>query len=287
MAFQPSSFLRGPFVLVPLYIYPTVDSWQPLFSAAQAHRDLDLLVVVNPNNGPGSCPLPDSNYIDNLARLSCFPNTTVLGYVYCGYGSRPLAELEQDISVYRDWTGYCARSESRPLGTPGPRVRVDGIFFDEAPASGEHVDYMTAISDYTRIVMQASVLDCPRRSLVILNPGIFADPAFYQLADFVVVFENAAAEWGSEYVRANLATLPSELRRKSIAIAHSETCIQKQVQFSVDAVIGSGLAGHFATATSGYDEFCPNWGTYVRHADEVLRRGGWLSGTNRARAGPH
>lgn len=288
MAFQPSSPPKGPFVLVPLYIYPAADSWQPFFSAAEAHRDLDFLVVVNPNNGPGSSPLPDSNYIDNLARLSCLPNTTILGYVYCGYGSRPLAELEKDIGVYRGWTDQCARSEPRPQGTSSPLVRIDGIFFDEAPATGEHVDYMATISDFTRCVLQTAERDRPQQPLVILNPGVFADPVFYLSADFVVVFENAAAEWGSEYVRANLAALPSELCKRSVAIAHSETCIEKQMKFSVDAVIASGLAGHFATATSGYNQFCPNWGAYVRHADEFLRRGGWeCYGTNMVRTGPH
>lgn len=94
---------NSPFVLVPLYIYPTPTSWEPLFLAAKSCPDLDFIVVVNPGNGPGPGPLPDENYLNALGRLSTLSNAKVLGYVHCSYGERAAAPIENDISTYQGW----------------------------------------------------------------------------------------------------------------------------------------------------------------------------------------
>ncbi|KAK0615098.1 Spherulation-specific family 4, partial [Bombardia bombarda] len=188
-------------VLVPLYIYPTAESWEPLFSSARLHTGLDFVVVVNPNNGPGCHPTPDDNYMTALQRLSQLPNVKVLGYIYCSYGNRPSAEAEKEVRVYHGWTDQ--------------GIRIDGIFFDEVPPGLEHLDYMADISTTARTILLGLLV------VIVYNPGIFTNREFYSLADFIVVFENQAAEWDSDYVRANLVALPAALRARSIAIAHS------------------------------------------------------------------
>lgn len=265
-----------PFIILPLYVYPCPKAWDPLFSAIKTHS-CNFVVIVNPNNGPGHRGELDSNYIAGLRALSAASNVKVLGYVYCSYGARPLVELEEDIETYYSWM-----SDSRTLGGPyqpptcGPsaqQIRVDGIFFDEAPFESELVDNMTAIASSTRAIFgqQQEAAGTARPPLVIYNPGIFANPAFYESADYVVIFENEVAKWESDYVQVNLAELPDELRTRSITIGHSAASIEKELEFVNKAVVSAGLAGHFVTAALGYTEFCPNWEQYVRYAEGLAR----------------
>ncbi|KAG8164981.1 hypothetical protein KVR01_005256 [Diaporthe batatas] len=136
-----------PFVLVPLYIYPFPTAWDPLYVAAESHPELDFLVVVNPNSGPGADVLPDANYIEALARLTAAPNVKVIGYVHCSYGKRLLDELVAEVSAYRGWTHASERRED------GKAIVVDGIFFDEVPSSTVFVQYMTSLATATKTIL--------------------------------------------------------------------------------------------------------------------------------------
>lgn len=263
-----SQTLRSrPFILVPLYIYPGPKSWEPLFTAARAHPALNFVVVVNPDNGPGSSPAPDCNYQSVLEELSTLKNVTILGYIYCSYGDRPLLEIEADIQVYKGWSSRCLSpvvAQKRNMTPPEPfsdaTMRVDGIFIDETPPGRDNYDYLASISRFTMETLRGTGVDSP---IVIHNPGIFVHPTLYKLADYVVVFENAASEWGSKYVRQNLARLPQELRSRSLAIAHSHGCLEEQLRFCKD-VVSCGFAGHFSTGMPGYTRFCANWEDYIR-----------------------
>lgn len=108
---KPEPATNKPFVLVPLYIYPFPTAWDPLYVAAESHPELDFLVVVNPNSGPGADILPDANYIEALARLTAAPNVKVIGYVHCSYGKRLLDELVAEVSAYRGWMHASERRE--------------------------------------------------------------------------------------------------------------------------------------------------------------------------------
>lgn len=92
-----------PFILVPLYIYPTATAWKPLYEAAEAHPAVDFYVVINPANGPGDGELPDANYVDALVRLTALENVRVIGYVHVSYGARVLEEVVVDVERYSRW----------------------------------------------------------------------------------------------------------------------------------------------------------------------------------------
>ncbi|KAK0707731.1 Spherulation-specific family 4, partial [Lasiosphaeris hirsuta] len=214
-----SSIPKRPFILVPLYIYPTPISWSPLFCAARSHPGLQFIAVVNPNNGPGSAPAPDTNYVAALRELSTLSNIKILGYIYCSYGKRSSVEMERDIVVYRAWTAQRGRGSDSPVDpdeTPTLAIRIDGMFFDEAPSESEYVRYMANISGVARKALQNS-----QSAVIVYNPGMFVDRAFYESADYVAVFENRAGAWDSAYVCDNLMMLPEALRRRSVAISHS------------------------------------------------------------------
>ncbi|KAK0701541.1 Spherulation-specific family 4-domain-containing protein [Apiosordaria backusii] len=197
---------RRPFILVPLYIYPHPGAWEPLITAARGFPQQEFVVVVNPDNGPGEGERPDENYVGVLHELRGLSNIRLVGYVYCGYGRRDLGEMEVDIGKYQGW----AREKLKG----GCGVEIKGIFFDEAPSGAEHVEYMASASSSVRDILSPT-------ATVVYNPGIFPDYGYYDSADYVVPFENAAGEWGGAYVRDNIKMLPRELRGRSIVIAHS------------------------------------------------------------------
>lgn len=99
-----------PFILVPLYIYPAPGAWDPLYTAADAHPELDFYVVVNPSNGPGDGVLPDANYAVALGRLTASRNVKVVGYVHCSYGNRAAEAIVEDVERYRGWEGESVKA---------------------------------------------------------------------------------------------------------------------------------------------------------------------------------
>jgi hypothetical protein len=85
-----------------------------------AFPDLQFLVIINPNSGPGAAPWwPNEDYIREIPRLNALPNVTTLGYVRATYCKRPLQDVLEDIETY----------DRR--GREDIRYRVDGIFLDE------------------------------------------------------------------------------------------------------------------------------------------------------------
>lgn len=107
---SPTPVTNRPFILLPLYIYPTPTAWEPLYLAAASHPGLDFFVVVNPGNGPGPGSLPDANYIEALTRLTALTNVKVIGYVHCSYGKRLLEDIVAEVNAYRKWTEALAET---------------------------------------------------------------------------------------------------------------------------------------------------------------------------------
>lgn len=251
-----------PFILVPLYIYPTSTSWQPLLTAAAAYPSLAFKVVVNPANGPGTSELPDANYLAGLRALAALSNVQILGYVHCSWGQRARASVEQDVLVYATWAAH-----SRAADCP---VRVDGIFLDEAPADVAQVAPMAALARFVRDHLPES----PEggQATVVYNPGIAVHAAFFQAADFVVVFENFAAELAAPHVQEALRVLAPEIRYKGIVLAHS--CGGRGAQLALcDAVLRKyGFPGQLVTTDAGYTAWCKHWDGYRRGFLDVVRR---------------
>jgi hypothetical protein len=124
-------------ILLPLYIYPHPGAWEPIYTAYSVlsfphlhpstytssitvHRDLQFLVIVNPNSGPGAAPWwPNEDYIREIPRLNALRNVTTLGYVRVTYCKRDLEETLEDIETYAG------------RGRKDDGARVDGIFVDE------------------------------------------------------------------------------------------------------------------------------------------------------------
>ncbi|PSR76989.1 Spherulation-specific family 4 [Coniella lustricola] len=245
-----------PFILVPLYIYPTPEAWEPLYRAADQHPTLDFYVVVNPGNGPGEGALPDANYIAALARLTALRNVWVIGYVHCSYGQRPAEDVVRDIEGYARWEAEAEKD------------KVHGIFVDETPSSTEFVEYMAVLSRAAKTALNRNEAASQHPAIVIYNPGVVVDPIFYRAADYVVAFENAASQWTHPAVCGGMARLPRALLRRSIVIAHSSwghgaRKDAEAVTHLSKKAAEMGCMGHFITSRDGYTQWCGAWDDFV------------------------
>jgi hypothetical protein len=98
-------------VIVPLYVDPTSEDWEIIYDAKKKHLEVPIIIIINPDNGPGS--FKDIGYVNGINRLQS-ANVVVLGYVYTDNAKRTLSSVRADIDSYQKWYH-----------------NVDGIFFDE------------------------------------------------------------------------------------------------------------------------------------------------------------
>jgi hypothetical protein len=145
--------------LIPAYVAPGAIS--ELASGPGRGR----LVVINPASGPGASADPAYQQAVRAAKGS---GSRVLGYVPTGYGTRPAADVEQDVDRYRSWYG------------------VDGIFLDESSANRASLAHYRALSSHVR--------SAPGQ-LVVMNPGVVPARRYFALADVIVTFEGPVSAY--------------------------------------------------------------------------------------------
>ena len=235
--------MAPPFIIVPLYIYPLKAAWEPLVNAARAHPKVQFLAVINPNNGPGQSTLPDSSYLAALRELNEIPNIQPLGYVFCTYGKRPLADIEKDIDLYRGWNA---------------EFRLDGIFIDEAPSDVQRINYMAEIRQYAEATWQSALA---RSSLIIQNPGVAVGQGFFDVADYVVAFEQSETHWKNHFQVHDLHQLPPKARSKVVIIMHTCNTSDGALERLLEDVTSFGFAGVYMTEQEGggYTEWPESW----------------------------
>ncbi|KAJ5557593.1 Spherulation-specific family 4 [Penicillium frequentans] len=150
----------SPAILLPLYIWPTDDFiWEPVYTAAELHPEIQFQVIINPDSGPGYTEFPATSYITAVAHLNTYDNVFMLG----------------------GWA--CFKSQN---------IALSGIFFDETPNTNEQssIHYMTKISNIARD---------HHLSTVIFNPGTKLEEgsvnAYFEAADLIVELENSYSTW--------------------------------------------------------------------------------------------
>ncbi|KAK4986363.1 hypothetical protein LTR50_005341 [Elasticomyces elasticus] len=233
----------NPFILLPLYIYPSPGAWNTLFNSVTANPTVHFQVIVNPASGPGTTPYPDSNYVSNVAQLNSYTNVDTLGYVHTSYGTRSQAQVKADILTYQGWSGYA-----------GADIHMDGIFFDEAPSSASLVPYMQSVSTYAKTTMT-------RGNITVFNAGVNVDTGYYQYTDYVNVFENTYAAWTASGSGVN--SIPTTYRAKSTIMVHDYTASTTQLNTDVTNVVNAGIAGQLFTTQTDYNVWSTQWSNYV------------------------
>lgn len=167
MAREPSG------ILVPAYDYPGEGVWDPLLSVANYTMPGRLVVVANPDSGPGYDHdaevylEPDTNYVRAIARLRSVC-ATVIGYVHDCYGETDpvgaancprLTDIAQDIERWFEI------------------YKVDGIFIDQtSPTNHDRGEWLIS-------VVQSFKSD----ALIVLNTGTIPSLEFMEATEPAVV----------------------------------------------------------------------------------------------------
>ncbi|KAH7391009.1 Spherulation-specific family 4, partial [Phaeosphaeria sp. MPI-PUGE-AT-0046c] len=123
-------------VIVPLYVYPSMGAWDPIFNMASSYPQVHFTAIVNVHNGPGDGALPNPEYAYAIETLNSFDNIRTVGYVATTWCTRDLTSVLDDIAAYSFWGEY------------RDSLAIDGIFVDETPTqySLEAVTYLETIA---------------------------------------------------------------------------------------------------------------------------------------------
>ncbi|KAF1851493.1 uncharacterized protein K460DRAFT_269803 [Cucurbitaria berberidis CBS 394.84] len=123
-------------VIVPLYIYPSVGAWTPIYNMASAYPQLQFTAIVNIYNGPGEGALPSKEYSQAMGILNSLINVRTIGYVATSWCTRNLSSVLDEIAAYSFWGEYDSS------------MAIHGIFVDETPTQyvPDHVTYLQTIS---------------------------------------------------------------------------------------------------------------------------------------------
>lgn len=148
-------------ILIPFYLYPTQTQVDKVVSLASSCPGVPIIVVINPDNGPGASFNQD--YLNAVARLQS-AGVVVLGYVYTSYGARNASEVKADVDKYYDWYG------------------VDGIFLDEVWNYEDKLQYYSDLAGY---VWGKGL------QWVVGNPGTDAAVGYIQLFNVTVIHEDS------------------------------------------------------------------------------------------------
>jgi len=245
-------------IIVPLYIYPVEQAWEPLAAAAKRHANINFLVIINPNNGPGAEPLPDGSYTASLHHLQRISNIQLLGYVHCTYGRRPLQDVCRDVDRYYSWNTQ--------------QLRVDGIFVDEVPSAAETVPYMAHLARHVR-----SVWTCHSMAVggvLVFNPGVVVHADLVELADYVVAFEQAHEQW--RMLRGGHRALHPQVCSKTLAIVHTTSSEEGSLEEVLQDAKGAGFAGVYITDQhgGGFTRWPAQWDKFVQLLSYHTARGG-------------
>lgn len=171
--------------IVPLYSYPTEAPWAAVAAAAEALPDARIVVIANPDNGPGI--VFDPHYADGITLLQA-AGVTVIGYVYTQYSDRNAGQVEDDIDA---WAAYYPT--------------VDGIFFDEMSTDAADIPYYQQLDAHAT----AAGLD-----FTVGNPGTDSIPDYVGVVDVLVVYESAGLpsgndfDWHAAHAPDNFAIIP-------------------------------------------------------------------------------
>lgn len=176
-------------VIIPAYFYPGA-----LWTLSASGGSKASVMVANPNNGPGS--KVDANYKSAITAAQS-KGVRVVGYVHLSYGTRDPNAVKADIAAW--YSMYPS---------------VDGIFFDECPATATGVSYVSAMQ---------KVVKSHAKNLLVLNPGVYPVQSYMNLGDILLVFEDSYSRYVSTSVPSWVTNYSSS---KFYHVVHTTTSAQ-------------------------------------------------------------
>lgn len=217
-----------------------------------AHPKLHFIVIINPEDGPGSSSYPNDDYTPQIQQLNTYPNVRTIGYIRTGYATRDIDSVLQDVDIYSGWASY------------GPaKLAMHGIFFDEVPS-----EYTPSNDAYLRranqAVKQATGLQSDK--IIVHNPGTIPDARLNDSnVDFTVVFEGTYS--GLQLQQGQLASLTQSRTQKSYVI-HSvpqniniQDLVRSLSQQAELLFVTSLEIGYYESFASSWKEFVNSMST--------------------------
>lgn len=228
--------------IVPLYTYPTSDTWISVANVARQFPRVKFVVIINPSSGPGGSQ--DQNYVTGIRNLQS-AGITVLGYVATGYTAKSEGNVQAEVDKYINW------------------YVVDGIFWDEMSNDTAHVGYYSSITNYCKTTKGLRY--------VCGNPGAATPEAFFSgtSMDNILIYENVglpsvsslSQPWFSTHPRARRGVIPYGVTSASETTIRTFTrdCVEQNVAGMVYIQNDSGsnpwdtLSGYYATMVQELD----------------------------------
>ena len=199
-------------LLIPAYAYPAdkgLRFWEQIIDAA---AKVPMVVIANPNSGPGT--KVDPNYATILIRAK-EAGVRVIGYVATGYGKRERSAIKADVDGWRRFY-----------------PTIDGFFFDEQSTDTQHVMSYIEISKYARRIVD--------KSFIVSNPGVVSPKAFVTSGafDVICVFENSKGydgfcvpDWDLPKMKTEFAALSHSTPDAACATRFVETSPAKGISY--------------------------------------------------------
>lgn len=182
-------------LLIPFYVYPTSGASTPdyvrLISLAKKYPNVQLQVIVNPSNGPGTSV--DPSYTSAINALHAVANIKLIAYIHAdyymtsGHGTRTEASLEADMVKWNQLY---------------PQVH-DGVFVDEMSWIGNYNSTFTNF--YITLKNYCHGVGYP---LFVSNPGTGIPKWYfdYNLADVICIYESNPFPTESNLINAGYGT---------------------------------------------------------------------------------
>ncbi len=152
-------------IFVPAYFHPSGDNLSYWDDLAAAAAKMPLIVVINPNSGPGE--KLDPSYPPVIAKLAK-TKAQLVGYISTSYAKVPLEKAKADIVA---WTKMVPE--------------IQGYFLDEQTSDAAHVEH------YQKLVAAAKA--ARPKGTVVSNPGTPCDEGYFAKGgpDILCTFENS------------------------------------------------------------------------------------------------
>lgn len=246
--------------------------WSQLTGTASVMGS-DLLVILNPNSGPGA-GLIDPNYVNDSAQgpFIDFRNAggVAIGYILTNWANRALAEVQSDVDLYFD-SAYWR----------GAGVQIQGIFFDEMSNDLADVGYYQTLRDYVRSQAPGVIVVGNPGTSFVNNPSgqsTWSISDYAESADTLVTFESTADEYFDNYSPPSwLAGYPAE-RFGNIVYGVATT----QQMLEGMSLAKQRKAGYVYLTddvlTNPYDALASYWSAEVDAAQYLIFADGFESG---------
>jgi hypothetical protein len=229
--FLVTQLLSATKIIVPLYSYPTEPEWATLEASVTQYPNLNFLVVINPDSGPGGST-PEQDFVTGVTMLKSYPNVQVVGYVLTSYNQRDINDVENDVSQYAAWPS---------------EVRVSGIFFDEI--SEDNIPYYTTAADFVR----SSITN----GIIVLNPGTTCSSDYFSVVDEIMVYEDSYDAYGGQNVPADgLPKAQSSILIYSMPSDVLEGFVTDLVAAGYGSIYLTDDAATYQTLGDSWDSFC-------------------------------